>query len=393
MKKILALLVAIGLVVAAVTCLHNKINSDSRVTINVYNWGEFISDGYDGSLDVNKEFTNQTGINVNYNTFQNNESLLAKIKNGGANYDVIIPSDYMVSKLIEYDMLEKLDFNELPNASYIDENFKKPVYDPKNEYSVPYVWGTVGIVYNQKVVKEKEENISWEILWDEEYKGKILMFDNPRDAFSISQLVLGLSVNDTDESSWQKAADKLKNQKPLVQSYVMDQIFDKMGNEEAALAPYYTGDAVNLLQKNSNLRLVIPKEGTCKFIDAMCIPKNAEHYKEALQYINFMCEPRIAKANADRTGYSSPEAVVRDFQTLPNEQMSLNNAGFNENVETQTFKSLPDDLNKKIEEMWVAVKVGEEGELADLLLIICAFLSVYLLIALRKKLYKKITQR
>ena len=193
------------------------------VTINVYNWGEYISNGVDDSIDVNKEFTRRTGIQVNYTTFESNENLYAKLVSGGANYDVIIPSDYMISKLIKENLVQKLDYQNIPNSKYIDQDFLKPVYDPTNEYSVPYTWGVVGIFYNKKYVKETVD--SWNILWDEKYAGKILMFDNPRDAFGIAQKRLDFSFNSTDPNEWEEAAMLLKKQKPLVQAYVMDQIF------------------------------------------------------------------------------------------------------------------------------------------------------------------------
>ena len=337
------------------------------------------------NIDVNSEFTKRTGIKVNYTTFQNNESLLAKLRNGGSNYDVIIPSDYMISKLIEYDMLEKLDFEKLPNFSYVDPNFKNQVYDPQNLYSVPYLWGTVGIIYNKKFVNIPEKDINWDIFWNEKYKGKILMFDNPRDAFAISQFSLGISVNDLSEENWEKAFQKLKLQKPLVNSYVMDQIFDKMGNEEASIAPYYTGDAVNLIKKNPNLRLVIPKEGTNKFIDAMCIPKGAEHYNEALQYINFMCDPEISKANSIKTGYSSPEKIVREREDISPEQKYLNELNDEIDEKTQVFNGLPDSLNRKIEEKWVLVKIGEEGKGLELALTLLIMIGLLLLGVFYKK--------
>lgn len=390
MKKVLAfLLCGILLVTAAIYIFIGNKNKKDQVTINVYNWGELISDGKDGTLDVNSEFTKRTGIKVNYTTFQNNESLLAKLRNGGSNYDVIIPSDYMISKLIEYDMLEKLDFEKLPNFSYIDPNFKNQVYDPKNSYSVPYLWGTVGIIYNKKFVDIPEKKIDWNIFWNEKYKGKILMFDNPRDAFAISQFSLGISVNDLSKDNWEKAFQKLKKQKPLVNSYVMDQIFDKMGNEEASIAPYYTGDAVNLMKKNPNLKLVIPKKGTNKFIDAMCIPKGAEHYSEALQYINFMCDPEISKANSIKTGYSSPEKSVREREDILPEQKYLNELNNGIDDKTQVFNGLPDDLNRKIEEMWVLVKIGEESKSTELIITLSIMLILLLLSVFYRKLRKQ----
>lgn len=389
MKKVLAFLLCgiLSVTVAIYIFTGNKSNKE-QVTINVYNWGELISDGKDGTLDVNSEFTKRTGIKVNYTTFQNNESLLAKLRNGGSNYDVIIPSDYMISKLIEYDMLEKLDLKKIPNFCYIDTKFKNLVYDTENSYSVPYLWGTVGIIYNKKFVDIPEKDINWEIFWNEKYKGKILMFDNPRDAFAIAQFSLGNNVNDLSKDNWEKAFQKLKLQKPLVNSYVMDQIFDKMGNEEAAIAPYYTGDAVNLIKKNPNLKLVIPKEGTNKFIDAMCIPKGAEHYDEALQYINFMCDPEISGANSKKTGYSSPEKIVRESEDILTEQKYLNELNNEVDEKTQVFDGLPDDLNRKIEEMWVMVKIGEESNAVGLILTLIILLGLLLFSVFYKKIRK-----
>ena len=272
------------------------------VTINVYNWGEYISNGTEGSLDVNAEFTRRTGIEVNYTTFDSNESLYSKLAGGGASYDVIVPSDYMISKLMNENMLAELDFSNIPNFEYIDEQFRNPDYDPENKFSVPYTWGTVGLFYNTDYVTEPVT--SWSILWDEQYSGKILMFDNPRDAFAIAQERLGFSLNSTDESEWEQAAMLLKEQKPLVQAYVMDQIFDKMESGEAWLAPYYSGDAGTLVENNENIKFIVPEEGTNYFVDAMCIPATAEHKKEAELYINFMCDPEISGANMDFVGYA-----------------------------------------------------------------------------------------
>ena len=362
-----------------------KNNKKSKIIINVYNWGEYISDGTNGSLNVNEEFTKRTGIYVNYSTFQSNESLFAKIQNGGAKYDVIIPSDYMVSKMIKMDMLQKLDFKKISNYSYVDDSFKYPAYDPTNEYSVPYTWGLVGIFYNKNLVAEEEKDINWNILWNKKYSGKILMFDNPRDAFAISQIRLGISLNSRNKSDWIKAAEDLKLQKPLVQAYVMDQIFDKMDNGEAALAPYYNGDAATLLERNKEIGFVIPKEGSNKFVDAMCIPKNAEHPAEALTYINFMCEPKIAAENIKYIGYSSPESVVKNQLDkkvannkicYPDEQILKN---------TQLFTALPDELNSFIDSLWVNVKTGEQNNPYALITVLIGFILLYLIVFLVKK--------
>ncbi len=358
---------------------------NGEVTINVYNWGEYISNGRDGSLNVNNEFTKETGIKVNYTTFQSNEELFAKLSSGGANYDVIIPSDYMISKLIENDMLHKIDFNNVPNYNMIDEKFKYLDYDLNNEYSVPYTWGLMGIFYNKSLVDEKEEQINWDILWNEKYKGKILMFDNARDAFAIAHFILGNSINSKNENDWYNAAEKLKQQKPFVQAYVMDQIFDKMANEEAALAPYYSGDAVLMKKSNSNIGFVIPKDGTNRFVDAMCIPKSSNRKSEAEKYINFMCRTDVALANVEYTGYSTPhkEAYNQLDESVKNNEIFYPNADIINN--TQVFVNLPSNINKLLDELWIQIKTGGNGNPILLLVILLTFVLLYILVLLYKR--------
>ena len=243
---------------------------DDNVTINVYNWGEYIPDGSDGeTINLNAEFTELTGIKVNYTTYATNEELYAKLKSGGASYDIIIPSDYMISRMIKEDMLEPLDMDNIPNFKNIMDRFTDPEYDPGSVYSVPYTWGTVGILYDNTAFTEEEaENIGWETLWDERYAGNILMFDNPRDAFAIAEEMLGYDLNTEDSEKLHDAAELLTEQKKLVQAYVMDEIFDKMGAGEALLAPYYAGDAVTLMEEYDHLSFVIPESGTNLFVDA-----------------------------------------------------------------------------------------------------------------------------
>ncbi len=358
------------------------------VTINVYNWGEYISNGVDGTIDVNKEFTKRTGIDVNYTTFDSNESLYSKLASGGANYDIIIPSDYMVSKLKDEGLIEKLDFKNIPNFQYIDKQFRNPKYDASNEYSVPYTWGVVGIFYNKNYVKEPVD--SWKILWDKKYAGKILMFDNPRDSFGIAQKILGYSYNSTSVAEWENAAKLLKEQKPLVQAYVMDQIFDKMASGDAWLAPYYAGDAATLVADNPNIGFAIPtKEGTNFFVDAICIPTGAQHEKEAEAYINFLCDPEIAAANMDYIGYSTPEAAAKKL--LPEE--TVNNPIFypDQSIldQSETFVNLPQDTNMLIDTLWAEVKMGGPGQTATLVAVLAAFLLVYIGIVIYKKIKAK----
>ena len=247
----------------------------AKTTLYVYNWGEYMPDGTDGSRDVIAEFEKKyPDIRVVYDTFTSNEALYSKLKSGGSNYDVIVPSDYMIARLIEEGMIEKLNFDNIPNAENIMSTFKGQNYDPTDEYSVPYTWGTVGIIYNTTMVEGTPD--SWDILWDEKYSNNVLMFNNSRDAFGIAQKLLGYSQNTTDENELRACAQKLKEQKPLVQSYVMDEIFDKMENGEAAAAPYYAGDAITMMEENEDLAYFLPKEGSNIFVDAMCIPTGSK---------------------------------------------------------------------------------------------------------------------
>ena len=283
------------------------------VSINVYNWGEYIANGDDGCMDINKEFEELTGITVNYTLFDTNESMYAKIKSGSSSYDVIFPSDYMVSRMIQENMLSKLDYSLIPNFEYIDERFVNPEYDPQNEYSVPYTWGTVGLIYNYD--KLGFDPTSWDILWDELYSGEILMFSNSRDAFGLTLMRLGYDINSQEKLELDHAAAELKAQKPFVQAYVMDQIFDKMQGNEAALAPYYAGDAVNMMAENESLRFVIPEEGSNWFADAACIPApsdsfDEERYLAAHMYINFLNEPNVAAENIEYIQYSTPNTAA-----------------------------------------------------------------------------------
>ncbi|MGX8699826.1 ABC transporter substrate-binding protein [Caproiciproducens sp.] len=396
MKKTIAALAAALLLTAAVSPPAFASSEEPEqpaapktgVTINVYNWGEYISNGVDDTLDVNKEFTRRTGIDVNYTTFDTNESLYSKLANGGANYDIVIPSDYMISKLIDEKMIEKLDFSNIPNFQYIDEQFRNPKYDPKNEYSVPYTWGVVGIFYNKKYVKEPVD--SWKILWDKKYEGKILMFDNPRDSFGIAQKILGYSYNSTNVEEWENAAKLLKEQKPLVQAYVMDQIFDKMSSGDAWLAPYYAGDAATLVADNPDIGFAIPtKEGTNFFVDAICIPTGAQHKKEAEAYINFLCDPEIAAANVDYVGYSTPESAAKEL--LPEE--TVNNPIFypDEKIlnQSETFVNLPEDTNLLLDTLWAEVKMGGPGQTATLVAVLLGFLLLYIGIVVYKKMKAK----
>ena len=328
------------------------------VTINVYNWGEYISNGTEGSLDVNAEFTRRTGIEVNYTTFDSNESLYSKLAGGGASYDVIVPSDYMISKLMNENMLAELDFSNIPNFEYIDEQFRNPDYDPENTYSVPYTWGTVGLIYNKNYVSDEDAE-SWSCLWNSKYQGKLLMFDNPRDAFAIAQERLGFSLNSTDESEWEQAAMLLKEQKPLVQAYVMDQIFDAMENEEAWIAPYYAGDYLTMVEENPDLAFYRPTtQGYNMFIDAMCIPTCCQEKEAAEAFINFLCSPEISSANMEFLGYSVPSTAAKE---LMDPEVAGSKVAYPDADTLTTGTSLnflPEETSRYMESLFMEVRNG-----------------------------------
>lgn len=406
MKKILSLIFALLLVLGTSSCRYQRLDegkeeeaqvltvSDSSyyekfkgkdISINVYNWGEYISDGSDGLLDVNTEFTNLTGIKVNYSTYATNEELYAKLKGGGTNYDIIIPSDYMIARMIKEGMLQKLNYENIPNFANIMPKFVGNLYDPDDEYSVPYTWGTVGIIYDNTAVEVLEDGLDWDILWDEKYKDSILMFDNPRDSFAIASLLLGNSINTENFRELRNAAEELKKQKSLVQSYVMDEIFDKMGAGEAVLAPYYAGDAVTLMDEYDHLSFAIPKSGTNLFIDAMCIPASSSQKEAAEAYINFMCEADVAYATTSYIGYSTPNSMA--FEMLDDE---VKNDGISylsdEFIEEKTtiYNNLSDEANLEMQKLWTDMKSTEDAGtnkwVVPLFLLFCVALSIGILI-------------
>lgn len=312
MKKIITLLIILILALSFSAC-GEKEETD---VLNVYNWGEYISDGSEGSTDVNEAFKEYykekhgRNLKINYTTYASNEDMYNKIKSGGVNYDIIIPSDYMIAKMIDEDMLYKLDFSNIPNFKYIDDKYKNVYYDKSGEYTVPYFCGYVGIIYNQSIISD--ELSDWDCLWNEKYKGQILQFNNPRDAFGTAMYSKQIDVNTTNRQEWEEAAKFLKQQKPLVQSYVMDEIFNKMKNGSAAIAPYYAGDFLSMYCDNEDLAFFYPESGTNVFIDAMCIPKCSKNKAIAEEYINFFLTEEIAVANAEWVCYASPNTLVKD---------------------------------------------------------------------------------
>ena len=360
-KKILSVIFSVLLLIClmAPVCFAEDGEKDYShlrgTSINVYNWGEYISDGSEGSLDVNKEFTKRYGIKVNYTTFESNENMYNKLQSGGANYDIVIPSDYMIAKLVEEEMLVELDYSNIPNYKYILPKYKNLYYDPENKYTVPYTVGMVGLIYNTTMVDEEVD--SWSILWDEKYKGEILMFNNPRDAFGIAQFLLGQSVNTHDVEDWNEAIELLKEQRPLVASYVMDEVYNKMEGGEAAFAPYYAGDYLTMADVNPDLAFVYPKEGVNYFVDAMCIPKTAENKEAAELYINFMLEEDIAVANANWICYASPHALVLESDDYELKGEPVLYPEESDMPKTESFQNLSYDIQNYMSQLWSELKV------------------------------------
>ena len=325
------------------------------ITLNMFNWGEYMSLGQDGAMHVNKEFEALTGIKVNYQTFDNNEGMYTKLKSGGAIYDVVIPSDYMIAKMIKEDMLQPLDWSLIPNATiHISEKYMDLEYDPGNVYSVPYTWGTVGIIYNSTLVNEVPD--SWNDLWNEEYANDILMFGNSRDAFAIALLKNGRSLNPKTLDDVEVAMEDLIAQKGVVQAYVNDEIFDKMCGGEAALAPYYAGDALTMMEENPDLGFVIPKEGTNLFTDAAVIPKDSQNVLAAHMYINFLNEVDVALANAEYIYYPTPHMGA--YEEL-DEELKGNPVAYPSDdvlANTEVFTILDDEISTAMDTAWSDIR-------------------------------------
>ena len=326
LKLLLLLISILSLFLLLASCGDDEqtANDGKTITLNVYNWGEYISDEDDeecGLYDVNAGFedyfnttlADQYGyyIKVNYSTYATNEDMYAKITNSAVAYDIVIPSDYMIQKMISGDLLYEIDFSKLTNYENISEDFKNMPYDPENKYSVPYTYGMLGIIYNSEFVDEDDiADESWGLLWNEKYQGKILQFNNPRDAFGTAMYWKNLDINSNDPEVWNQALQLLKEQKPLLQGYVNDEIFNKMKGASAYIAPYFAGDFLTMAAENEDLDFYYPTEGTNYFIDAMCIPKTSKNVDAAHEYINYMISLEAARANALYIGYASPNNAV-----------------------------------------------------------------------------------
>ena len=415
-KRLLAILTVLSLAFLLVAC--NVGNDDTDVaksieqlptpsyksgdviTLNVYNWGEYISDGSEGTLDVNlafeeyfnRELSQKYGgvkIKVEYSTYANNEDMYAKLKNSAVSYDIVIPSDYMIEKMKNEGMLYSFDTSSLSNYENISDNFKNTYYDPDNSYSVPYTYGMVGIIYNKEIVDPEDvKDKSWDLLWNEKYKGNILQFNNPRDAFATAMYWKGMDVNTTDPAVWEDAYELLKEQKSLLQGYVNDEIFNKMKSESAAVAAYYAGDFLIMAEEEENLAFYYPKEGSNYFVDAMCIPTCSSNPHLAKEYINFMISEEAAVANATYIGYASPNnAVINSaeykeamdeyayegengegayellYNYMPDDVNAEYNAKFPGVTSPACYRSFNSDIQAHVNTLWENLKISGSTEL------------------------------
>ncbi|ATD56197.1 spermidine/putrescine ABC transporter substrate-binding protein [Clostridium chauvoei] len=351
-KKLMSLVTAT--ILSSTLFIGCSNNSDSKKgvngSINVFNCGDYINP------DLIGKFEAETGIKVIYDTYDTNEIMYQKVKTSPGTYDLVFPSDYMVEKMIKEDMAEKIDYNNVPNYINIGNDYKNLSYDPTNEYSIPYMWGTIGIIYDAD--KVKGEITSWNDLWDSDYKDEIFMFDSIRDTLAIALIKLGYSQNSVDPYEIDKASEELIKQKPLVQSYVVDEVKDKMINGEAALATVWSGDAVYIQEEapDLNLKYIVPKEGSNKWFDTMVIPKDAPNKSGAEAFINFLLDPENARDNVEYIGYATPniaayalldEETQKDPTVYPPKEVL---------DKCEIFKDLGNKL-KIYDDAWLKVKI------------------------------------
>ncbi|KEZ88168.1 spermidine/putrescine ABC transporter substrate-binding protein [Clostridium sulfidigenes] len=338
-------LVCTGVMVTAMlTGCGTKSSGD---VLNIYNVGDYIDES------LIEKFEEETGIKVVYETYDTNEIMYQKIKSGGSKYDLIVPSDYMIEKMKDEKLIQKIDYSNIPNYKNIDESFKKPSYDENDEYSVPYFWGTFGILYNKNMVSDPVD--SWDILWNEKYSGEILMLDSVRDTMAIALMKLGYSQNSINEKELDKAKAELIAQRPLVRAYVNDEGKDRLLGEEAAMGIVYSGDAVTLMDQNENLAYGIPKTGTNKWVDALCIPTDAENKDYAEKFINFMLEPENAVQNIDYIGYSTPNKAALEMLS---QDVKSNPVAYPDKTlldKCESFIDLGDNI-KLYDERWIEIK-------------------------------------
>ena len=354
--------------IAAVLIFTGK----QKIILNVYNWGEYISDGSEDSLDTIKEFedwyysTYGVKVQVNYSTYASNEDMYSKLSSGAVSYDVVVPSDYMISRMINEDMLLPLNYDNIPNYQYISDNYRNLNYDPENRYSIPYTYGIIGIIYDANVVDEQDAE-EWNLLWNPKYSGNILQFNNSRDAFATAQYMLGLDVNSDDPATWRQALNALKQQSPLVKSYVMDEVFNMMESGEAAIAPYYAGDYFTMLDNASDsvdLQFYYP-EHTNYFVDAMCIPSCCQNQELAEIFINYMLSEEAAIANAEYICYACPNSLVYENEDYAEEMgeeameiLYANADDFQNEYNQFAYRNLSSSTLDLLNTLWEELKIN-----------------------------------
>ncbi len=359
-------------VAAALILVVSVAGGSDTLELNVYNWGEYISDGSDGSLDTVKAFeswyeeTYGEKVHVNYTTYASNEDMYAKLKSGAVSYDVIIPSDYMIARLANEDMLLPLNFDNIPNYQYIEDQFRGLYYDPDDTYSIPYTYGVVGVIYDANQVDEADAG-GWDLMWNPKYKGKILQFNNSRDAFGTAMYRAGIDVNTTDKSQWEAALQALLEQRPLVKAYVMDEIYNALESGEAAIGAYYAGDYFTMLDAQADdvdLQFYYP-DPTNYFIDAMCIPSCCENKELAEVFINFMLSQETAVANAEYIYYASPNSLVYNDETyqedMGEEAMEIlypEGVNFSEEYNKLAYRNLDDEMLSYMNSLWENLKIN-----------------------------------
>lgn len=354
MKKIISIILVAVMTASTVACLSGC-GKTYDGEVNVYNWGEYIANGEDGLMDVIDEFEKRTNIKVNYTTYETNEELYNMLKNSNVSYDVIIPSDYMISKLISEDMLLELNYDNIPNYKYLMDRFKKLDCDPESKYTVCYSWGVTAMVYDKTKISEKPT--SWEALWDKNLSGQILMFNNSRDAMAIAMQLCGINPSNCTKDDVDVAAKKLSEQKPLLKKYVMDMVFNEMEKGQAAIAPYYAGDVMTMMGNNEDLDYAMPKDGANLFYDAMCIPYCSKNKKNAEKFINFMQDPEIATENFNYLYYSTPNQETYDRyldEDIKNNELIFPSDEYLDKC--YVFTNVSDDVYSYMQEQFVKIQ-------------------------------------
>ncbi len=384
MKRGLCILTALMLILLSAACLTSCESSEASAEdsakstatadsasnareVNVYNWGEYIAPGDDGGMNVIAEFEKRYGIKVNYTNFETNEELYNVLKNSNSSYDVIIPSDYMVARLREEGMLEKLNFDNIPNYKNIDERFLNQDFDPDSEYSVPYSWGFIAMVYNKAMIPEGELT-GFHDMWNPKYENGVLMFNNSRDAMAIAMQLCDPPIDpgakSFSEEDISRATDKLIELKECgaLKKYVMDQVFTEMEGSQAAIAAYYAGDISTMMDNNEDLDYVIPEEGSNLFIDSMCIPTCCKHKENAELFINFMCEPEIAAENAAYIYYGTPNKEALELMDEDYLESELTNPPEEYLDKCYTFTNLDDKTYSRMQEDFIKACTGKASD-------------------------------